>query len=173
MQSRGQPREPYEIWGSGNQIQVHDMFSTDTSPHTCLRAHIPEGLWHLSVSVCHTMPLWFVCPFWEPAMGTKRHFCIHLPTIWAWERVTKTPQIKMTRVFVHKAFAKILLSLSYPKPHHRLHFGPTCYSFPFRWQLRLSPPRFHSPGAHSIRSQMTKCSIWRSPVSHQTLKHTQ
>lgn len=38
-----------------------------------------------------------------------------------------------------------------PKPHHGLLSGPTCYSFPFWWQLRLSPPGFHSPRAHSMQ----------------------
>lgn len=48
--------------------------------------------------------------------GYQEAFCTHLPTIWAWKWVTKTIQMKMTQLFVHEAFAKILPSLLPPNP---------------------------------------------------------
>lgn len=78
MQSLGYTKETCAIWGSGNQIQVHDMFR-GRRVYTHVYMHTPEALRNLAVSVCHTMPLWFVCPFWEPAMGTKRHFASICP----------------------------------------------------------------------------------------------
>lgn len=59
------------IWKSDSGLWY---VSTEMCPHSCLRAHTREALRNLAVPVCHIMPLWFVRPFWEPAMGTKRHF---------------------------------------------------------------------------------------------------
>ena len=117
--------------------------------HVLTHAHVytPGDLRNLAMSVCHTMQLWFLCPFGQSIMGTKRRFvpiCLpHEPG----KESQKLYKMKITWVFVHKAFAKIL-PLS-PTTHC---FLAPRVSFIFRWLFRLSVPGFYSPGAHSMQS---------------------
>lgn len=149
--SLGHTKEAYAIWGSGNQIQVYGMSAQKcVHTHACVHTHEkPSETWLcLFVAPCHcdlyvpseNLP-WVPRGILHPSahhmsleMSHKNYTNEDDTTICAWG-ICQDPSLSPT-----------------PKPHHRLFFGLTFYSFPLRWQLSLSPSGCHSPSAHAMPS---------------------